>query len=372
MNQFTLTCPCHFGLEKILAGEIKRMGADVTKTIDGRVTFSGDMQIIARANLCLRTAERVLVLVGEFKALTFDALFEGVKSLPWENYIAKTDAFPVKGHSMNSQLHSIPSCQSIIKKAVVERLKGHYHLSWLEETTAKHQIQFFIHKNNISVYLDTSGEGLHKRGYRKNANQAPIRETLAAGIVDLARVKQDAIVYDPFCGSGTFLIEAATKALRIQPGMMRSFAAEQWSQIPSFVWRTERERARDLADLNGAFHAFGTDIDEKAIELSAANAKKASVASRIQFYRQAIDAFLPKTSQGIVFANPPYGERMLEMKLAREIYRQMGEVFAKRDSYSYYIITSDDRFESYFGRKADKKRKLYNGMRACQLYMYFK
>ncbi|WP_420806765.1 THUMP domain-containing class I SAM-dependent RNA methyltransferase [Massilioclostridium coli] len=372
MEQITMICPCHFGLESVLSGEVKRLGGQNVTVTDGRVAFDGDLELLVRANLWLRTAERVLIRLGEFHATSFEQLFQGVKKLPLEQWIGAHDAFPVKGHSLNSQLHSIPDCQSIIKKAAVERLKECYHVHWFEENEAVHQIQFSILKDVVTVMLDTSGPGLHKRGYRQNSNAAPIKETLASGIIDLAHVKPFSTVYDPFCGSGTFLIESATKALNIAPGINRRFAAEKWKQIPQKVWQEERTRALDLVRRDVEFRGYGLDIDPAAVELSTANAKKAGVLPRLKFNQREIADFSPVTDKGIVICNPPYGERMLEIRQAEEIYRTMGKVFQMGNGIHYYIISPHEQFETIFGKKADKRRKLYNGMLKCQLYMYFK
>ena len=259
-NKIRICCPCHFGLESVLKYEINKIGGTDLHVTDGKITFSGDFNTIARANICLSTAERVLIELGEFEARTFEELFQGVKAIEFENYIGINDAFPVKGHSLNSALHSVPDCQSIIKKAVVERLKSKYNVNWFEESNSVVQIQFSILKDKVNIYLDTSGIGLHKRGYRKNSNTAPIKETLAAGIIDLARVRSDSIVCDPFCGSATILIEAALKALKIAPGINRRFAAEKWECIDKEIWREERSRAIDLVDRNAKFEGIGCDI----------------------------------------------------------------------------------------------------------------
>lgn len=371
MTKLTYICPCHFGLESVLAGELKRLGADEVKAYNGKVEFSGDFQMLARANICLRTAERVLIKLGSFQAYSFEDLFQGVKTIPFEDFIGKKDAFPVKGWSLNSKLYSVPDCQSIIKKAVVERLKAHYNQEWFSETGSLHQIQFSILKDEVTIMLDTSGAGLHKRGYRQNSNEAPIKETLAAGIIDLARVKGYSQVCDPFCGSGTFLIEAATKALNIPPCLRRKFAAQDWGLFDETVWRDERHRGLDGIKKDNEFFGYGSDIDKKAVELTRTNAKKAGVLSRISVKTQDIKHFTAKENL-ITFANPPYGERMLEKKQAEEIYQIMGKVFSKTEGGSYYIISPHENFEKLFGRFADKRRKLYNGMMKCQLYMYFK
>lgn len=346
------------------------MGGEDVRVSDGKVTFYGDFSMLARANLNLRTAERVMVVLGEFSAESFEELFQGVKVLPLEQFIGEKDRFPVKGWSLNSKLASVPDCQSIIKKAAVERLKQKYGISWFEETGSLYQLQFSILKNEVTIMLDTSGAGLHKRGYRKDSNDAPIKETLAAGMIDLARVKPDSVFYDPFCGSGTFLIEASTKALNIAPGINRRFAAEKWELIPEAIWREERTRCFDQVRRDATFIAYGSDIERECVLLSQENAKKAGVGSRVKLSRMNVNGFSPETECGIVVCNPPYGERLLDIQQAEALYRIMGKQFTN-PNYSYYVISPHDNFEALFGRPASKRRKLYNGMIRCQLYMYF-
>ncbi len=370
MNDLTFAAPCHFGLESVLAGELRRLDAENVSAADGRVSFSGDFSMLARANLCLRTAERVLILLGEFEARSFAELFDRTRELPFEDFIGRQDAFPVKGHSNKSQLHSVPDCQSIIKKAAVERLREKYGVGWFEETGPVHQIQFQILKDRVSVFLDTSGPGLHKRGYRRNSTEAPIKETLAAGILDVAGVRRDSILYDPFCGSGTFLIEGALKAMNIPAGITRRFAAQSWGCIPAAVWQQERARGLDLVRRDAKFAAYGSDLDLAAVELALDNAHKAGVAQRIRIRTRDIREFKTVTDSGIVVTNPPYGERLLDQRAARELYRVMGQVFRGREGFSYAVISPDEEFEKNFGWRADKRRKLYNGMMKCQLFMY--
>ena len=264
MNNLRLCIPCHFGLEKTLKFEIERVGGENLTVTDGKVTFSGDYNTVAKANLWVSTGERVLIELASFNARCFEELFQGVMNIPLEDFIGKYDAFPVKGYSLDSQLHSVPDCQKIIKKACVKRLEKVYGISYFEETGAKHQLQFSLMKDVFTLYLDTTGEGLHKRGYRRNSNAAPIKETLAAGIIDLGRVRSDSIVCDPMCGSGTFLIESAYKALKVAPGIRRNFAAQKWEQIPEKVWQNARSEAMDMIDKQGSFKAFGFDIDDIA------------------------------------------------------------------------------------------------------------
>ena len=370
--KFQLTAPCHFGIESVLAFEVRRLGGEDVRVSDGRVTFSGDEHLLARANIGLRTAERVQILLGEFDAYSFEDLFQGVKNLPLEDYIGKKDAFPVKGWSLNSTLHSIPDCQSIVKKAMVTRLSQAYHIKWFEETGALHQIEFGIYKDHVLVMMDTSGAGLHKRGYRRSSVIAPIKETLAAGIIDLAKVYPDSTLYDPFCGSGTFLIEGAMHAMKIAPGLRRHFAAEKWDFIPQTVWQEERQNAFDRIDRNASFTAYGSDIDPEAVELTLYNAKQAGVSSRIHVEQRDVKDFAITGEKGVVICNPPYGERLLDIKTAQSIYKTMGQVFLPREKDRFYVISPDEHFETHFGRRADKRRKLYNGMIKCQVYMYFK
>lgn len=371
MEKVRFVCPCHFGLESVLKYEVGKIGGEEIAVSDGRVAFSGDVSLIAAANLRLSTAERVYIELGRFAADTFDMLFEGTAALPLERFIGRTDAFPVKGHSINSKLHSIPDCQSIIKKAACRRLGRIYGVERLEESGAVHQICFSIMKDNCSIYLDTSGAGLHKRGYRRNSNAAPIKETLAAGITDLARVRPDSIVCDPMCGSGTLVIESAYKALNIAPGLRRNFAAMKWEQLPQQLWQTERAKAMDEINKTAAFKALGADIDPQAAELTLQNIKNAGVSSKITVKEQDVRKFTPPDG-AITICNPPYGERMLELKQARELYKLLGERIRPDSSRHAVIISPDEDFEQFFGKRADKKRKLYNGMIKCTLYMYFK
>ncbi|MDD6275720.1 MAG: class I SAM-dependent RNA methyltransferase [Clostridia bacterium] len=364
--------PCLLGIESLIANELKELGAENVAAENGRVLFSGDENILARVNICSRFAERVQILVGDFYARSFEELFQGVKSLPWEDWIGVTDAFPVKGYSINSALFSVSDCQSIIKKAVVERLKSKYAISWFDETGPIHQIQFSIMKDKVSLLLDTSGAGLHKRGYRTQANGAPIKETLAAALCSLARVRNYHTLYDPMCGSGTILIEGAMMAHNVAPGVNRNFSAERWDVIPQSVWVEERNRARELADFDSNFIAYGSDIDENSIELAKMNAKRAGVDRKIKFEKCDIKDFAPKSEKGTVICNPPYGERLLDIETAQKLYKVMGDKFISQRGWAYYIISPSEEFEKEFGRKADKRRKLYNGMIKCQLFMYFK
>lgn len=369
MTTYQFVCPCLFGLESVLSGELRRMGADNVKAYNGKVTFTGDANMMARANIGLRTAERVLIEIGTFRAQTFSELFDHVRALPIEEYIGSRDAFPVKGWALESKLMSVPDCQAIIKKAMVERLRHHYKMDWFPETGALHQIQFSIYHDEVSVMLDTSGAGLHKRGYRVNANAAPIKETLAAGMLDLIRVYPDTVLCDPFCGSGTILIEAAMKALNVPPGLKRKFAAQNFGMFDESVWRQERQRGIDQVRRDITFFAYGSDIDPESVALAKENAKKAGVFSRMLIGQKDIRSLVLREDITLIAANPPYGERMLEQEEARELYRVMGKAFSSSDA-AKAIITPDEQFETLYGKKADKRRKLYNGMLKCQLYLY--
>ncbi|MBS7224452.1 MAG: class I SAM-dependent RNA methyltransferase [Clostridiaceae bacterium] len=365
-------CPTLFGLEGIVADELRFEGKlEDVRAENGRVLFTGDFQTLAWANLNLRCAERVLVRLGTFRAKTFDQLFEGVRAIRWEDWIPADGAFPVKGHALNSALHSIPDCQKIIKKAVVSRLGQAYGVNWFEESGAKFQIQFSIMHDTAEIFLDTSGAGLHKRGYRANANAAPLRETLAAAMIKVARWRGREPLMDPFCGSGTIPIEAAMIAQRRAPGLTRAFDAEKWACIDPSVWSAARGEALGRILTDGEFDIRGSDIDPACRTLSFQNAKKAGVDGLIRFETADATAIDYTQHSGILFANPPYGERLLDSEAARRLYAALGKKAGRADLKQYYL-TSDPEFERYYGLFADKKRKLYNGMLKCDLYMYFK
>lgn len=370
--KLTFCAPCIFGLEGLCANELKFLGIENVRTENGRVLFDGDFTTLAKANINLRYAERIQILMGEFEATTFDMLFEGVKSLNWEDFIGISDAFPVKGGCLSSKLMSVPGCQKIVKKAVADRLSSKYMLSWFEETGAVHQIQFLIRNDKVSVMLDTSGAGLHKRGYRAESNEAPIKETLAAAMAELSGVRANHNVCDPMCGSGTILIESAMKAMKIAPGLKRYFACERWSCIPSAVFESERELAKSKINTQCSFSATGFDIDGNALETAKKNAALAGTGDKIRFEKRDIRDFSPADGYQTIITNPPYGERLLDVRAAEELYKIMGEKFLRQEGKRYTIITPDDDFEKIFGRKADKRRKTYNGTLKCQIYMYFK
>ncbi len=367
-----MVAPCLLGLEGLVSDELKFMEAENVSAENGRVFFEGDETILARANIWSRYSERILIVLDRFKATTFVELFDAVKTLPWSEFIGSTDTFPVKGYSINSALHSIPDCQKIIKKAIVESLKEDYNISWFEESGPVHQVQFSIMKDEVTIMLDTTGRGLHKRGYRPVGNDAPIRETLAAAMCNLSRLRHYHTLYDPFCGSGTILIEGAMMANNIAPGINRNFDVDRWGFIPESVWMSERARCHDLIKKDTDFVAFGSDIDPKCIELTEINAQRIKVDKFMRLSVCDIKNFAPSTEKGTLIANPPYGERMLDIKEAQRIYSIMGDKFVSKYGWSYGIISPDEEFEKCFKRKADKRRKLYNGMIKCQYYMYFK
>lgn len=368
--QYEFAVPCLFGLEALVGDELKRMDMEDVRVENGRVLFRGAERALVRANLRLRTGERVLLKLGEFPAKTFDQLFEGVKGLPWEQFIPADGAFPVKGHSLDSALHSVPDCQSIVKKAVVERLKQKYKISWFQETGVKYQIQFVLMKDAASLYLDTTGPGLHKRGYRAVGVTAPLRETLAAGIVQLARFRGREAFRDPFCGSGTIAIEAALTALNRAPGLNRSFEARRWAWLPQNLWELEAEEARSK-EFDRAYDIWGGDIDPSAVETARNNAKKAGVEKYVRFDTSDARKFCSDAPGTLIVTNPPYGERLLDTRAAAELYRDFGRVCAGQKDWKLYILSAHPDFEREFGRRAVKKRKLYNGMLKCDLFMYY-
>lgn len=369
MEKFTFAVPCLFGLEGLVGEELRRMGLSEVRVEDRRAFFTGDFLDMARANLRLRMGERVMLLLGRFEARTFEALYQGVKALPLEDLIPRDGQFPVKGYSLNSQLHSVPDCQAIVKKAAVDRLGAKYGLTWLPETGAVYQIRFSLLKDVCEVFLDTSGLSLHKRGYRAVGNEAPLHETMAAAMVNLARYRGRDFFWDPFCGSGTIVIEAALAALNRAPGLGRSFGAERWPTVPREVWQQARAEAKDL-EYRGEYRILGTDLDENSLEIAKANAVKAGVAKYVTF-RQGDATRLPlPCDRGAICCNPPYGERMLEQKSAQRLYQAMGRHWKFADGWKKVIISSEPEFERCYGKAADKKRKLYNGRLQCYVYLY--
>lgn len=368
-----MVATCLFGLEKLLGEEIDKIGGKRVETIDGRVTFDGDEATLVRANLRLRCAERVFLWLGSFPVYSFDELFEGTKALPWERFIGKEDCFPVKGHAIHSRLYSVPDCQSIVKKAVVDRLSGVYGIKLFPETGVKYQIEFFILKDMATLMIDTSGTALHKRGYRPASGEAPLRETLGAAIATIARPREDTLFHDPFCGSGTIVIEAAMIAKNIAPGLSRCFAAELFPIIGERVWSDEREKARAEIRTDCAFEAYGSDIDTEVLEKAKENARRAGVDGHIKFFAEdARNIKRIEGRRGTVACNPPYGERLMTPREVESLYRDIGRVFERLSPWQIYVLTSAENFDKLYGRRADKIRKLYNGMIPCRLYQYFK
>ena len=372
MQTYELIAPCHFGLEAVLKREIYDLGYEITRVEDGRVTFTGDAEAICRANLFLRTAERVLIQVGRFTAKTFDELFEGTKALPWEEYLPKDARFWVKkASSIKSKLFSPSDIQSIVKKAVVERMKGHFGISWFSEDGADYPLRVFLMKDEVTVTIDTPGDSLHKRGYRTMAGAAPLSETLAASLIMLTPWHADRILVDPFCGSGTFPIEAAMMAANIAPGMNRDFLSQEWEAlVPKKVWYEAIEEAQDLVDLDVETAIQGYDIDESVIAVARENARRAGVDKLIHFQRRPVAELNHPKKYGFVITNPPYGERLEDKKDLPALYQQIGEAYARLDDWSMYLITSYEDAERYIGKKADKNRKLYNGMIRTYFYQF--
>ena len=371
-NRLEIIVPCHFGLEAVLKKEIYDLGYEILKVEDGRVTFEGDAEAVCRANIFLRTAERVLVKAGEFTAETFDELFEGIKAIPWEDYIPKDGRFWVtKASSIKSKLFSPSDIQSIVKKAMVERLKQHYHVEWFPEDGASYPLRIFLLKDRVTAAIDTSGESLHKRGYRTMTSKAPITETLAAALILLTPWRKDRILVDPFCGSGTFPIEAAMMAANIAPGMEREFTAEQWTNlIDRQLWYDAVEEARDQVDTDIQVDIQGYDIDGEIVKAARENAKRAGVEQLIHFQQRPVSALSHPKKYGFVITNPPYGERLEEKETLPALYTEIGQAFGRLDSWSEYLITSYEDAERYIGRKADKNRKIYNGMLKTYFYQF--
>ena len=372
MRTFDLLVPCHFGLEAVLKREIYDLGYEITKVEDGRVTFEGDEEAICRANIFLRTAERVMIQVGRFKATTFEELFQGIKNLPWEEYIPEDGKFWVKkASSINSKLFSPSDIQSIAKKAMVERMKQKYHKEWFKEDGAAYPVRIFLLKDEVTVALDTSGDSLHKRGYRTMTSKAPLTETLAASLIMLTPWRKDRILVDPFCGSGTFPIEAAMIAANIAPGMNRDFTAEEWTNlIDRKLWYECVKEAEDMIDTTVKVDIQGYDIDGDVIKAARENAKRAGVEHMIHFQQRAVADLSHPKKYGFIVTNPPYGERLEDKADLPELYTQIGQAYQRLDSWSMFLITSYTDTEKYIGRKADKNRKIYNGMLKTYFYQF--
>ena len=372
MRTFDLLVPCHFGLEAVLKREIYDLGYEITKVEDGRVTFEGDEEAICRANIFLRTAERVMIQVGRFKATTFEELFQGIKNLPWEEYIPEDGKFWVKkASSINSKLFSPSDIQSIAKKAMVEHMKQKYHKEWFKEDGAAYPVRIFLLKDEVTVALDTSGDSLHKRGYRTMTSKAPLTETLAASLIMLTPWRKDRILVDPFCGSGTFPIEAAMIAANIAPGMNRDFTAEEWTNmIDRKLWYECVKEAEDMIDTTVKVDIQGYDIDGDVIKAARENAKRAGVEHMIHFQQRAVADLSHPKKYGFIITNPPYGERLEDKADLPELYTQIGQAYQRLDSWSMFLITSYTETEKYIGRKADKNRKIYNGMLKTYFYQF--
>lgn len=365
------TATCLFGLEGLLGEELTALGYRRIDSIDGRITFEGDENACAVCNINLRFAERLYLNLGTFDASTFTELFDGTKSLPWEDYISRDDEFPVSGHAIKSKLFSVPDCQRIVKKAISTRLGERYGLQTLPETGTRYRIEFFIFKDRASLMIDLSGVPLHKRGYRPETHTAPIRETLAAALVKLARPREDVLLWDPFCGSGTIAIEAAMRMKNIAPGMNRSFVSQSYPAFPETSWRDAFERARaEVRETD--FEVYATDIDPACVELTTSCAKRAGVLDRINAFQMDALDIATLGRRGTIVTNPPYGERLMTPEEAEELYRAMGQAFAALERWQIYVITPHEDFPRLYGRRADKIRKLYNGMIPCYYYQFFK
>jgi len=363
---------CLFGLEKFAAEEIEALGYEKTAVIDGRVTFRGDISAVARCNIWLRYAERLYIKLGEFDCLSFDELFDGTRSLPWERWIGKDDMFPVKGHSVKSKLASIPDCQRIIKKAVVERLFSKHGVTVLSETKTKYQIVFFILNDKVSLMIDTSGAPLYKRGYRTEAAEAPLRETLAAAMVKISRPREEVLLWDPFCGSGTIPIEAALMMTNTAPGLNRNFISEEFRGVPSTLWKNARDEAKSLQNLSVKFETYASDIDRTCIEIANSNINRAGMGMCVKSFMRDALTIETKGKRGTIVCNPPYGERMFTRAQTEKLYREMGRHFETLDLWQIYILSSMENLPLLYGRRPDKVRRLYNGMIKCGYFQYYK
>lgn len=370
MHDITLMATCPQGLESVVSYEVKKLGYEELPGETGKVLFSGDTAAICRANLWLRTADRVVIRMGQFAATTFEELFEQTKALPWADWIPADGAFPVNGKSHKSQLSSVPACQSIVKKAVVESMKARYGNEWFPETGPKYTIEVSLLKDVATITLDTTGPSLHKRGYRKLTVAAPIKETLAAALVLLARWYWDRPLYDPVCGTGTIPLEAALIGHNVAPGLRREFPSERWPVIGEGAWKAARTEARDLAEFGRKLEIVGSDIDPEAIALAGHHARAAGLARSVTFRQAPLDAVRPEGEYGFVIANPPYGERIGEEREVERLYRQFGVLAKSLPTWGFYVLTAHQGFERFFGRRAEKKRKLYNGRIECQYAQY--
>mgnify|MGYP006291143039 FL=1 len=370
-KEFDIIASTTFGMEYVVKKEAEKLDFEDIEVSNGRVQFTGGFEDIAKANIWLRSAERVYILLDEFKAYDFDTLYEKTKSIDWSELMPKDAEFPVSGSSVKSTLHSVPTCQSLIKKAVVDNMKERYHKDWFDEDGPKFKINFSIYKDKVSIMLDTSGSGLHKRGYRELSTDAPLQETIAAGMIYLSRWEKDRILIDPFCGSGTILIEAAMMAKNQAPGLYRDFAAERWPVFPVNAWNKVKREARSKIEDVEPRLLMGTDINENVISKARHHAEKAGVSDIIHFQKKSFSDFSSSRNYGYIITNPPYGERLSEKDKVESLYKEMGEKLSDLDTWSFYILTSHGDFEKLFNDKASKRRKLYNGGIECQFYQYY-
>jgi len=368
--RYDIVATCAFGIEGILKEELLKLGIKDIFVDNGKVTFKGDEEDIVRCNIWLRTADRILIKIKEFKAETFEDLFQGTKAVNWGEILPKDARIHVVGKSVKSKLFSVSDCQAIVKKAIIESMKNKYKIEWFEESGPTYKIEISLLKDIATLTLDTSGIGLHKRGYREIAGEAPLKETLASALVYLSRWTPDRILADPFCGSGTILIEAAMIGKNIAPGLNRDFAAEKWPNFNKRIWDDARKRAREEIN-DKEFLLLGSDIDGKVLKVARENAKKAGVEKFVAFQKLPMEDFRSKKKYGVIITNPPYGERLMEKREVEGLYKRMGEVFSRLDSWSFFILTAHPEFQRHFGKKADKNRKLYNGKLLCYYYQYF-
>ncbi len=371
MSQFELIATAAIGLESLVAKELRDLGYTEQKVENGKVTFRGDEKAICRTNLWLRQAERVLVQIGQFEARTFEELFERTKDLPWDEWLPAEACFPVQGKSVKSTLFSVSDCQAIVKKAIVEKMKEKYKINWFEENGPTYPIEVGLLKDVATLTIDTSGVGLHKRGYRKLVSRAPLRETLAAAMISLSRWQAERVLIDPFCGSGTIPIEAALQGLNMAPGLKRNFIAEEWPNFSPKLWEEARLEAKDLIRRDVVLDLAGFDCDKEVLSLARYHAQEAGVEKYIHFQERPLADFSTKKKYGYLICNPPYGERLEEKSTVERLYREMGQVFSKLETWSFYIFTAYLDFERLFGRRAHKNRKLYNGMIKCYYYQFF-
>jgi len=371
MSSIEFIATAAFGLETIVARELALLGYTEQKVETGRVIFKGDESAICRTNLWLRSAERVLINMGQFEAYSFEELFQQTKALPWHEWLPINANFPVEGKSIRSKLYSVPDCQAIVKKAIVEKMKEKYKVKWFEETGPRYTIEVGVLKDKVTITLDTSGPGLHKRGYRKLVGRAPLKETMAASLVSLSNWHPERPLIDPFCGSGTIPIEAALKGMNIAPGLRREFASEKWPRVSERLWKNARIEAEELIERDRDLEIEGYDIDREAISLSRYHAKQAGVEQKIHFQQRELSQLQTKKRYGYLICNPPYGERLEDIPAVEYLYREMGSTFKKIDTWSFYVLTSHANFEQLFGKKSDKNRKLYNGRIQCHYHQYY-